>query len=157
MEDKGKIIGLRIIAFIIDLAILSIFFVAYFNYFISLFINPQKSVHLFMVISLVPLGFLIPYLYFIILTWRLGGTLGKMICGLKVYRNGTCKKLPFLSVLGRETVKLISFFIEIGAIIGFIQLCLGYEVYWDSLSGSEVIFERGLSQTQRNWRKVFNK
>jgi len=156
MKNEASVIALRIVAAMIDIPIAMAVFAGFTNYITPLFENTTGDLNLIEFVLLVPVGFLIPFLYFIIPTWLFGRTLGKFICGLTVYRDDN-KRLTFLGSLGREMVKLISWSFQIGAVIGFVQLCMGNNTFWDSLANSDVVYTRGLSETQRNCRKTYRR
>jgi|GEM_PF-5013130 len=157
MNQQAYTIGLRLSAIIIDIPISLGCLVLYFNHFIPIFENPPGDLPLWAFVTLIPLGFLSPILYFVIPTWLFGKTIGKWICGLRVYNIENSVPLSLPQVIGREVIKLIGMAFNIGSIIGFIQICMDKSAFWDSLCKTEVLYTRGLTSTQKNWRKAYKR
>jgi uncharacterized RDD family membrane protein YckC len=128
-----------------DIANAQAILVGFFYGFFSLFEDSFGDFNLILFyFLLILLGFLCLFLYYIIPTWIFSRTLGKWVFGLKVYRHGN-ERLTLTIALCREIIKLVScVFLQIGSVIGFIQLCMGRETFWDSLSGTKVVYARGL-------------
>lgn len=93
-----------------------------------------------------------PVLYFAGLTaWR-GRTLGKMILRIRVV-DCDHRKPTFLRAVGRESLKMIAVFTQVGAWIALVQLLIGQRTWYDSLAETSVESYMGLTETQKNFRK----
>jgi len=158
--------GLRILAFVIDIAIVTATGIA-----ISLLVLfsgamlPENAgsasdalalgwISLWAVyIMVLPfLFYLYPVLYFAGLTaWR-GRTLGKMLCKLRVVDDDH-RKPTFLRAAGRESLKMIAVVTQVGAWIALVQLLVGQRTWYDSLAETSVETYAGLTETQKNFRK----
>lgn len=158
-------IGLRILAFVIDVAILIaigvcvtlalLFWAAFIPEDVAMS-NGLAVAWLAMwgayVIAIPVLYFLFPILYFAGFTaWR-GLTPGKMLCRIRVVTDDRTKP-TFLRVAGRESLKMIAVFTQIGAWIALVQLLIGQHTWYDSLTRTSVESYADLTETQKNFRK----
>ena len=102
--------------------------------------------------------FMWPLLYLAIPTGLWGKTLGKLICRLSVtdYRE---RAPGFWHALGREVLKCLAIGSGIGAVITLFQVIYQGETWYDNLCGTSVEFKPyiRLTQTQKNWRKLYKK
>ena len=158
--------GLRILAFVIDILIVTAIGIAVTLLILfsrALFPEDAGAVSdaltlgwfaMWMVyIMVMPFFFyLSPVLYFAGLTaWR-GRTLGKMLCRIRVV-DLDHRKPTFLRAVGRESLKMIAVFTQVGAWIALVQLLIGQRTWYDSLAETSVESYMGLTETQKNFRK----
>ncbi len=145
-------VGLRALAFIIDLAI------CFFS--IPLVLSGtgwivEKSGSL--ALLFVPFWFALliawPFLYFVLTTGRWGKTPGKFICRLEVVYAGN--RLGILRALGRETLKLLAIGTGIGALLCAFQIAYQGTTWYDQICGTVVQFRPyvRLTGTQKKFRQ----
>lgn len=95
----------RLFAYAIDLSVsgpLTLLLVSVFDFFATRFLNIP---HLASLLVTAVLSILVPFLYWVGMTWRGGMTVGKRIIGIQVVpRNFPNQKLGIISVFFRETL-----------------------------------------------------
>ena len=95
--------------------------------------------------------------YFPLLTALTGRTVGKWICRLRVVDSNN-ERPQFWLALGREVLKLVAVFTQIGGYIALGMLVFYNRSTWyDQLCNTDVEFIGNLSNTQKNWRKNYKR
>jgi len=152
------VIGLRILALIIDCAIclgLLPLFISATGYAVEFLSNIGSGIQ---ALFLLPLWFALiivsPFLYFGITTGLWGRTPGKFICRLYVV-DANNSRPGLWRGLGRETLKILAIACSIGAIIAFFQMLYHDVTWYDSVCGTQVHFKPyvRLTKTQKKYRK----
>jgi uncharacterized RDD family membrane protein YckC len=95
----------RLFAYAIDISVsgpLSLLVVSVFEFVVTRFFNLP---HLASMLGVAVLSLIVPFLYWILMTWKVGMTVGKRIIGIQVVpRNFPNAKLGPFSVFFRETL-----------------------------------------------------
>lgn len=149
-------IGLRFLAFIIDIALCFAL--------LPLFVMSSSWVFDWLpgifALLLIPLTFVFfftwPFFYFGVPTGLWGRTPGRLICRLKVVTDRD--ETPGLwRGLGRESLKLLAVGSGIGAMLCIFQILYQGTTWYDQLCGTHVKFTPWirLTKTQQNFRKHY--
>jgi uncharacterized RDD family membrane protein YckC len=145
-------VGLRALAFIIDLAI------CFFSIPLVLsgtgwIVEKSGSFALLIVPFWIVLLIAWPFLYFGLTTGLWGKTPGKFICRLEVVYSGN--RPGILRALGRETLKLLAIGTGIGALLCAFQIAYQGTTWYDQICGTAVQFRPyvRLTGTQKKFRQ----
>lgn len=145
MQDNGRIragFGARMAAYAVDrlLLLLALGFVRVPALLISLFTGGVGQPVLFDHTALDIVCYLLSSLYFVLMTYCCGATLGKMLMGLRVEsRNG--ERMTFLNVLYRETVgRFLSGILYVGYLLALVDS--RGRAFHDWLCDSRVVYSR---------------
>jgi len=154
--NNGIILGLRILAFMIDIGIgAGIIALSFMGLeFITESIN-NNIMGVFTLI-LFPIILTTPIIYMGLATGVFGKTLGKWICRLEVVDDNN-NKLSIWKSLGREAIKVFMVVSNIGLIVYIIQVAINGKLFHDHICHTDVNFIGGLTDTQKHWRKYHNK
>lgn len=148
------VIGLRILALVIDLAF------CFGSFPLVMWITSWAMMKLGLLgMLLIPFWFIAlfiwPFLYLAIPTGIWGKTLGKLICRLKVT---DCYGRPpgIWRGMGREVLKCLAICSGIGMMLTLFQILYQGGTWYDHMCDTQVEFNPyvRLTKVQKNWRKV---